>query len=74
MTPIRRAWKLHHQFRRAMSSRRDVPSPPIDGERLLSPYIERQRPQGRDALVDKRPGEMLAAAWLRKLCGEAAQK
>lgn len=71
MTPIRRAWKLHHQFRRAMSSHRDVPSPPIDGERLLFPYTERQSPQGRDTLADKRPGEMLAAAWLRKLCSTA---
>ena len=72
MTPIRRAWKLHHQFRRAMSTHHDVPIPPIDGERLLSAYIERQGPQGRDALADKRPGEMAAAAWLRKLCNVAS--
>lgn len=64
---IKRAWKLHRQFQRAMSSRRDVQMQTIENERLLTPYIDRMRPQGVDKLASKLPGQILAAQWLRRL-------
>lgn len=67
MSAIKQAWKLHHQFRRAMSSRRDVPMPPIEGERLLTPYIEGRGPMPVDVLAAKRPEQVLGAQWLKRL-------
>lgn len=67
MSPIKQVWKLHHQFRRAMSSRRDVPMPPIEGERLLTPYLEGRGPMPVDVLANKRPEQILDAQWLKRL-------